>query len=91
MGAIINISSLSPSVLARQALVKSESVDLRSSPLPADRVEISDQARALALAAQASSDRLAKTRAIRAAIQNGTFETPERIRGTVERLFDALA
>lgn len=37
------------------------------------------------------SARLARTNAIRAEIEAGTYETPERIAGTVERLLDILA
>jgi hypothetical protein len=38
-----------------------------------------------------SSFRVARARAIAAEIQRGDFETPERIRGTVDRLLDLLA
>lgn len=39
----------------------------------------------------ASSFRTAWLRAIRAEISDGTYETPERINGTVDRLLDVLA
>lgn len=39
----------------------------------------------------ASSYRLAWVQSIRAEILDGSFETPERIDGTVERLLDILA
>jgi len=55
-----------------------------------DSVEISPRARALARASEASSLRLARTRAIRAEIANGTYETPERIEGTVNHLLDVI-
>ena len=37
-----------------------------------------------------TSFRMARTRAIRAEIDAGNYETPERIRGTVDRLLDLL-
>ncbi len=56
-----------------------------------DIVEISPTARALASAAEKSSLRMARTRAIRAEIENGTYETRERMEGTAARLLDLLA
>ncbi len=38
-----------------------------------------------------SSLRQARVRAVRAEIGNGTYETPERINGTVDRLLDVIA
>ena len=55
-----------------------------------DRVEFSRFGRALARAAEESSLRLARSRAIYAEIANGTYETPERLNGTVERLLDVI-
>lgn len=55
-----------------------------------DSVEISPRASALARVAEESSLSLARTRAIRAEIENGTFETPERIEGTVKHLLDVI-
>jgi hypothetical protein len=45
---------------------------------------------ALADAVLDSSFRIARTRAIRAEILNSTYETPERIDKTVERLLDVI-
>ena len=56
-----------------------------------DVVEFSPIGRALARAAELSSFSLAKVRAIREEIASGTYETPERIAGTVQRLVDVLA
>jgi len=56
-----------------------------------DTVEISPTARALANAVERSSLRIARTHAIRAEIESGTFETPKRIAGTVARLLDVIA
>ena len=55
-----------------------------------DTAEFSRAAEALARTTMESSFRLARTRAIRAEIENGTFVTPERIHGTVERLLDVI-
>ena len=55
-----------------------------------DSVEISPSANALARASEESSLRLARTRAIRAEIENGTYETRERIEGTVKHLLDII-
>ena len=38
-----------------------------------------------------SSMRQARVRAIQADIENGNYETPERISGTVDRLLDVIA
>ena len=55
-----------------------------------DTAEFSEAAEVLARAAAESSFRIARTRAIRAEIENGTYITPERIHGTVERLLDVI-
>jgi hypothetical protein len=59
-------------------------------PEVSDTVEISRFARALARAVELSSFSVARTRAIRAEIENGTFETRRRIEGTVNRLLDVI-
>lgn len=56
-----------------------------------DTVEISPSARALANTVERSSLRIARTHAIRAEIESGSFETPKRIAGTVARLLDVIA
>lgn len=56
-----------------------------------DSLEISPLGSVLSRAAELSSLSLAKTRAIREQIESGTYETPERINGTVSRLLDVLA
>lgn len=63
----------------------------RPSSSAIDTIEISPTGRALAGAAEKSSLRIARTRAIRAEIENGTYETLERIKGTASRLLDLLA
>ncbi len=55
-----------------------------------DPVEFSRMGRMLAATTDASSMRQAKIQALRAQIADGTFETPERISGTVDRLMKEL-
>jgi anti-sigma28 factor (negative regulator of flagellin synthesis) len=54
-----------------------------------DHVELSEAG--LAHAMKASVERIAHQQQIKAEIQAGTYETPERIEGTVDRLLDVLA
>lgn len=56
-----------------------------------DSAEFSGAGRALARAVEESSLRLARVRAIRTAISDGTYETFERIEGTVSYLLNVLA
>ncbi len=55
-----------------------------------DTVEFSDFGRALAEATEQSTFRLARVRAVRDEIARGDYETPERLRGTIDRLLDVL-
>lgn len=55
-----------------------------------DPVEFSRMGRMLAGAADTSSLRQAKIQALRAEIADGTFETQERIDGTVDQLIKVL-
>ena len=66
-----------------------ESAPAESDP-QTDRVEFTQNAQALADSQELSSFRLARVNAIRAEIQAGTYETPERIAGTVSRLIDVV-
>ena len=56
-----------------------------------DVVEISSLNRNDALVTEQSSLRAAKVAAIKKEVIAGTYETPWRIRGTVERLLDVIA
>lgn len=56
-----------------------------------DRVEISEHARLLEKLSRVPAVRQEKVRALREMIESGNFETPERIRGAVERLLQELA
>ncbi len=55
-----------------------------------DPVEFSRLGRMLAGANDTSSLRLAKIQALRAEIADGTFETHERIEGTIDRMIQVL-
>jgi len=46
---------------------------------------------AVSRAVELSSFSLARTRAVRSEIDRGTYETPARVDGTVERLLDVIA
>lgn len=88
------IQSLAPPApAARQDLEQEASALPRGtdSPRGTDTVEISSAGLALSRAAESSSLRLARNRAIRAEIQAGTYETPERLTKTVDRLMAALS
>ncbi|RME40785.1 MAG: flagellar biosynthesis anti-sigma factor FlgM [Planctomycetota bacterium] len=92
MSAILNIVNVYPPVSAPRLAAAPKTLP---PPTPAadggeDRVEISPLGRAMAEAAQSSSLRLARIRAIRAEIENGTYETPERIAETARRLLKFL-
>jgi len=56
----------------------------------ADPVEFSRMGRMLAGALENSSLRLAKIQSLRSEIADGSFETPERISGTVDRIIQML-
>ncbi len=55
-----------------------------------DTVEISGLGTAMSRITGDSSLRLARINAIRAEIADGTFESPQRIMGTVDRLLDVI-
>lgn len=56
-----------------------------------DRVEISNQAQALARATREASARIARQAEVRDEIEQGTYDNDHRIDATVERLLDILA
>lgn len=62
-----------------------------STPAPADTVELSQAGLALQNGQDLSSLSQAKVRAVRAEIQAGTYESPQRIEGTIDRVLDVLA
>lgn len=90
MSAIVDISNIFP-------IPPNSSGSLNSSravtPVPAqkeDSVEISNIGRSLANVHEPSSLNLARMQAIKTEIEKGTFETPDRIMGTVDRLLQVL-
>ena len=89
MSLIINIGPAHSS----QPVVRAAPVASRCSTLSSDcdTVEFSRTGRVLSKGIGESSFRIARIQTIQAEIQAGTYETPERIRGTVERLLDVLA
>lgn len=87
MSLSINIGPAYPSVPFSRVIARSPA----ALTTDGDRVEFSSVGRTLSRVAEESSFRIARVRAIRGEIENGTYETPERINGTVERLIDVLA
>lgn len=95
---IIDISAVGLPALGRGAEVAPTaapsqygiSTNEASNARSADTVELSAAGRRLADAVELSSLRLAKIRAVREEIEAGTYETPERIRGTVQRMLDIV-
>ena len=86
---VANILSIRPAAPASAA--PSQAQVEQPSTTSEDTVEFSPLGRAMARAASESTMRIAQIHAIRAEIENGTYETPERIRGTVDRLLKFLA
>ena len=89
---IINISSTCPPA----AISPASRPQPTAPPHPArnsdgDTLELSRRAEAVARAAERSSLQIARSRAIRAEIEAGTYETAERINGTVARILDVIA
>lgn len=90
MSVILNITQAYSSSAGAAPMASTQGTSAISSTLE-DSVEISGAARALTEAVEASSLRIAQIRAIRAEIADGTYETHERIEGTVRRLLDVIA
>jgi negative regulator of flagellin synthesis FlgM len=72
----------------REPVASSSTATLEAAPL--DSVEISDMAAALSVLDAPETIRIDKVSAIRDAILNGTYETPDKIEATVERLLGVL-
>ena len=91
MSEIININDLGPLPSVSRQFREPSGCRSTADRLTGDTAEFSVRGTALARAMEESSLRIARTRAIREEIANGTFETPERINETVERLLDVIA
>ena len=88
MSVILNITkaySTTPAALTPQQSIRSTSTQPYHSE---DSADFSQAARSLSEALESSSMRLAQIRAVRTEIENGTYETPERIEATARRLID---
>ena len=88
---ISNVSNILPIRPAAPATGAPPGTPIPQHAAPAqDMVEFSPLGRAMARAAAESTMRLAQINAIRGEIQDGTYETPERIRATASRLLESL-
>ena len=90
MSIILNIAqtySTTPGILTPP---KTSHAPAAQTYLAEDSVEFSLAARSLSEAVESSSMRLAQIRAVRAEIENGTYETPERLEATARRLLDVI-
>lgn len=90
MSEIIHISTALPSITPALEGTTAAAVSATRADQVEDTVEISRLGRALARAVGESSYRLARVQAIRAQIADGTYESPMRLSGTVDRLIDIL-
>ena len=90
MSQITNIADLYLTPPVTREAAQPAAVRAASDRLASDTVEFSRTGTSLARAVEESSLRIARTRAIRAEIAEGTFETSERINGTVARLLDVI-
>lgn len=91
MNIVNNTSSLS--TVFRPAGAVRSAAPLQPNPsriMAEDTVEFSTSGRSLARAVEESSFRIARVRAVSAAIADGTYETRERLDGAVSRLLDVL-
>ena len=61
------------------------------SPESTDRVELSDRARFLNRIPQRPTPRIDRVEAIRQALADGTYETPERLNTAIERLIEEVS
>ena len=73
------------------ARIPSKNIQPSSTPAPSsDRAEISSVARYLSMLREVPPIRQDKVDALRALIEAGQFETPERIAGAVDRILEEL-
>lgn len=91
MSAIIDISNAFPIPTGPKTSSSPARVSQAISPPQEDSVEFSNIGRSLANANDVSSLNKARLQAVRTEIDNGTFETPERLYGTVDRLIQFLS
>lgn len=88
---ISNVSYLAPSFYRNAYSTRGTSQPAQLSPAIAeDVVEFSEISRSLAAEVSSSSFRRARIEALRQQIADGNYETPERVRGTVNRLLQVI-
>ena len=88
---IINVTSVGPGAYRDvEGLRSAPSATSVPQTLSEDVVEFSEISRSLAAELSSSSFRKARLEAIRQQIAEGNYETAERIRGTVDRLLNAI-
>lgn len=90
MAEINNISNILPSAIPVRDSYPHAVNQQSAAPEVKDNVEISAAGRALARTEDVSSYRLARIESVRQEISAGTYETPERIQGTIDRLLALL-
>ncbi len=91
MSAIIDIGRIYPFPSPVQGRTAAASpLQTASGTSDGDTVELSGLGRALARGVDESSFRIARVRAIKAEVNAGIYETPQRIDGTAARLLDVL-
>ncbi len=92
MAEINNISNILPPVVpVRESYPQSANQQSAVNEVEVkDNVEISEAGRALARAEDVSSYRRARIESVRQEIEAGTYETPERVQGTIDRLLELL-
>jgi len=91
MSAIIDISNAFPIPTSPKTISGPAKSVEAVTQTKSDTVEISTIGRSLANANDVSRLSIARLQAVRTEIENGTFETPERIHGTVDRLIQFLS
>ncbi len=87
---ISTTTQLQPLAKARQVSDTPSNPTVSREVAEGDILELSERGLALAKAANETSARLARIAAIRLEIENGTYETPERIRVTADKLINQL-
>lgn len=90
MSAIINIASLTGLRPFTPANPRTAAPETASPARDVDTADFSPEARALSRAVEDSSLSIARTRAVRAEIEAGTYETSQKISKTVDALLRDL-
>lgn len=88
-----DIAPIGPSTgTASSAYLRSSSAESPTPPRPvSDRVDLSEHARHLERLRALPDVRAEKVETIRASIERGTYDTPERMQAAMRRLLDELS